>query len=216
MKCLLIISLLIISIKSLPDFRKNNHELIINGELNNINGTIQYIYILTLKMNDNNIDSIKVVGNKYAYKTNLIGATLVTLFAGNPNNPDVRSDKNMIALFLEAGNVNISSTDSFSNAKVSGSNAFEEFQNFNKSIGIGTTKGVCLAPPDDSVYANCFNKNPSSMLAPYILCKHATGYSNTNMIKLIEPLYNELTVEGKSSYFGQRVKMMIDKAKSGL
>ncbi len=191
----------------------SDKQLVINGTLNNITEPISYIYIDILKPDDNGIDSVKVINNKYSYHTALTAATLVTLYAKSPANPDAIQIKDMMPLMLGPATVNISSRDSFCNAKVTGSEAFKEYIELDSLfINPYTHKKMCMRP-DPAIYYHYFKTHPSSVIKPYILDNYGGLVSADDIKKVITPLYNKLSVDDKNSFFGERVKKLIDKTK---
>jgi hypothetical protein len=135
------------------------------------------------------------------------------LYAKNPKNPDATQDKNILPLFLEPAEVNILSIDSFSNAKVSGSEAFKEYREL-KSLFFNpyTHEKMCMRP-DPEIYFNYFKTHLSSLIAPYALCNYAYSASSKEIKNLITPLFNKLSVDDKNSYYGKRLRRLIDKTK---
>ena len=99
--------------------KRKANELLIHGTLSNIKEPVSYVYIICLDCNTGDIDSARVIDGKYNFRFKTGVTTLFTLFIKNP--AETFEDKYMLTLIAEPSPVTISSTDSFSNAKVSGS-----------------------------------------------------------------------------------------------
>ena len=207
-------SLLLFAFTLLATMQHNSSkQLVINGTITNIKETVSYVYIDILKPNDACTDSIKVINNKYSYHADLRGATLVTLYAKSPNKPGAITEKDMIPLLLGPSTVSILSTDSFCNFKVTGSKAFKEYKELdNHFINPYTHKKMCMRP-DPAIYYNYLKTHPSSVIIPYVLFNYSNLVSDDDIKKTITPLYNKLSVDDKNSFFGERIKKLIDKAK---
>lgn len=218
-------------------------ELIIHGAISNFKEPINYIYMICLDGNKDGFDSAKVIENTYTFKVQTKVPTLITLYAKNAASPDRYKNRFMLTLIVEPAIVLISSSDSFSNAKVSGSRAYPEYQKMEAkrkpySVQVGklfviksqkekagdkketAQIQITIDSTLHALYTNVYYKyvktNPSSLLSNYALNHYAGSLKNEASIKdleEIELMYSKLSCEEQASYFGRETRKKIDSYK---
>jgi len=219
--------------------KRKTGELIIHGTISNIEESVPYVYSICLERPD--VDSTRVVDQSYTFRLHTGVTTLVTLFVKNPRYSESLRSKYMFTLVAEPSTITISSKDSFSNATVTGSQAFIEFSYLNaqrepysKQLGVlyeksnslkadEIEKKELLATQIDStrerlcnIYYDYIKAHPSSLLIPYALDNYMRGLqdnsSNETVDKAIE-IYSTLSTREKDSYYGKKIKKKIDSYK---
>ncbi|NCT74850.1 MAG: AhpC/TSA family protein [Chitinophagaceae bacterium] len=111
--------------------QNDNDKMVIEGELRNIPEPVSYIYFIY--SGNNNTDSTPVVRNKYTYELKSTDRPcFMTMFIRSPKNPESYKDRYMRVLILDGTNVSITSIDSFSNIRVQGSEAYNEYVKLEK------------------------------------------------------------------------------------
>ncbi|MDR0791772.1 MAG: redoxin domain-containing protein [Chitinophagaceae bacterium] len=211
-------------------------DCIISGTLKNIKDSIPYVYFTYSNEGKDVRDSALVKDNRYAYKAN-IHEPMFMYVAGRP--AYVRSSHKFIAsVFVEPGKMNIVSTDSFSNIKVSGSKAHADYERLTNSVKPYEEKmqeiskdyikhrqqnDETLMKEDEKkfdslnekrqdVFGDFAKNNPNSPVALFALGQYA-GYSGLDVAK-IEPVFNKLSNATKNSYSGKAFAKRIEAAKS--
>lgn len=223
--------------------KRNTGELVIQGTIISFKEPVDYIYIICLDGNNNGIDSVRVINNKYSFRIQTGATTLVTLFAKPAIDPDVFKPKNMLTLIVEPTTVIIASTDSLANAKVSGSMAYLEYKlleagaepyrsqlrtfikGHSKSVETADKEGRLLFQKKidstrQKLYANVYYKyiktKPSSILINYALNQYVGSLEDNasdNEVEKVALIYSKLSRKEKDSYFGRRIKKKIDSYK---
>lgn len=218
-------------------------ELVIHGTISNFKEPVYYVYIICLDGNNDGTDSVRVIGNKYSFRIQTGVTTLVTLFTKNPVIPGNLKEKYMLTLLVEPATVMISSTDSFPNAKVSGSKAYLEykllearaepyrrqlsifFKSHSKSKEAANKEGMVqsqkkidstLEKMYNNVYYEYIKAKPSSILINYTLDHYVESLKDNpsdNDIKKVALMYSKLTKKDQDSYFGRQIKKKIDSYK---
>jgi len=217
--------------------------LIIHGTLNHLKESVEYVYFISMDGSKRGFDSVEVKKNQYSVSLQTNATTLITLYAKTPANPDNYEDRFMLTLVLEPATVKISSTDSFSNATVTGSKAYFEnkllkertepyslqIRNFLKG------KAKCKQSMDEAgmadfqrqidstseqlnerIFHNYVIKNSSSTLMNYALYNYATSLSDgvsDHTVEEIAILYNKLSKNDQDSYFGRAINRKLDSYK---
>lgn len=217
-------------------------ELVIHGTLSNIKEPISYVYMICFDSNNEGIDSVRVINNKYSFRVQTGVTTLVTLYAKNPVIPDNVKDKYMLALLLEPATVLVSSTDSFPNAKVFGSKAYPEYKklearrepysrqwstlydSYLKKTEHGDKEGVVQLQKRmdssleklDKMYYEYIKAHPSSLVVPhalYIYMRRLKSNSSNEDVEKVELIYNKLSKNDKNSFYGKKIKKKLDSYK---
>ncbi len=245
-KFLLFLFAIIPSLASTQTNAKNRKqgELVIQGTVSHLKEPVQYVYIISLDGIEDGFDSARVINDKYNFKIQTGATTLVTLYAKTPANfPGSYEDRYMLTLILEPTTVMISSTDSFSNAKVSGSVVYPGYEKMEKERepysmqvrklltlqsqqketgdkdGMAQTE-YAIDSTLDALYTHVYYKyvktNPSSLLTNYALNNYVESLKNdasTKDLEEIELVYNTLSEVDKASYFGRETRKKIDSYK---
>lgn len=223
--------------------KRKTSELLIHGTLSNINEPVSYVYMICLDCNHGGIDSVRVIDKNYNFQVQTEVTTLVTLYMKNPGIPENWSDNYMLTLVVEPSTVMISSTGSFSNAKVTGSRAYIEFSKleerrelYSKQLSELFRNGYLkkekdgekedaelLAKQIDSISEKLYNMyydyikaHPSSLLIPFALDKYMSRLKNNSPdkdVEKVEAVYSKLSVKDKNSYFGRHIKKKLDSYK---
>ncbi len=182
-------------------------------------------------------DSAIVKNGKYEFKGELTEPKLGYFslqYVVDSLNKKLRSGRDNFSVFLENGEISITSTDSFSNRTVKGSKAHEQYDHFKAAekafdpqmkelyneYSAATDKSVKEAIEKridsldevmrEQVYFSFIKNNPSSPMAVYALNTYA-GYM-MDPVK-VEPLYNMLSAELKSTYGGKDFLEKLEGAK---
>lgn len=221
-------------------------ELIIHGSLYNIKEPVPYVYMICLDFNNAEIDSARVIDNKYNFRVLTGVTTLVTLYMKTPRIYDNVKDKYMLTLVVEPATVMVSSTDSFPNAKVSGSSAYLEYklleaqvEPYRRQLSVffkgqsGSEKSAdkegmaqfekkidsTLEKMYTNVYYEYIKAKPSSMMIGYALdhyMRRLKAISPDKDVEQVKTLYSKLSVKDKNSYWGRHIKKKIDSYNIGI
>lgn len=207
----------------------------ISGSVRGVRPSVDKVYISYVANGQNVLDSTNVSGNRYKFQGLITQPTRVDLRAAYSDRQVKPSfSRDMITLFVEPADVKVNSTDSFSNATVSGSNVNVEFQKMQAAAKPFEPKTEALlkkineyrkakddeqleqaqiekdeldAQLNEAVYADYIRQNPSSPLAFFALQQ----YSGATMPKPRESLelFNLLPQQMKMSHDGQRMHTLI-------
>jgi len=165
--------------------------------------------------------------------------TLVTLYAKNSESPDRYKQKFMLSFIVEPATVLIASSDSFSNAKVSGSRAYVE-QTFLNSQNEPYRKQLdslfklhsereadadkhgmelfqnsidsIIKERNENVYYKYMQSKPSSIITNFTLFQYTSKLKNPSDedVKKVADKYGRLSKNERESYYGRAVKKKID------
>jgi peroxiredoxin len=106
----------------------------VTGHLKNLGDSTKWVYISYPKDGKRFTDSAAVTNNTYTIKGDVTEPILAYLWFTKPN-PHVRTlPKNMADIFLEPAGITVTHTDSFSNVKITGSKANEEYAKIQAAI----------------------------------------------------------------------------------
>lgn len=217
-------------------------ELIIHGSISHFKEPLNYVYMICLDGNKDGFDSAKVINNKYSFSVQTGVTTLITLCAKNSESPDQFKTGFMLTLIVEPSTVLISSSDSFSNAKVSGSRAYVEYKllqsqaepygrqlqtickiRSERKADTDTQAMSQSANEIDSirkamkinVYYKYMQAKPSSILTNYVLNEYASFLKNPSdgEVKIVADKYSTLSKKDQDGYFGRYIKKKIDSYK---
>ena len=212
----------------------------LDGVLKNVKDTVNMVYLSYYDeaASKRITDSAKVKDNTYHFELKHTDILQVSLRAKNDYNATRRlSRKDFATIFLQPGIVNVVSIDSFSNVKVTGSKAHEEFEKLNtlsktyntqiQELGIKYTaakkagnleEAAKFDAQSDSindklgkdVFLHYAKTSPSSPLALYALQRY-----NIYGVKVAEtePVFKKLPASVKRSSAGILFKKKIDVAK---
>jgi len=165
-----------------------------------------------------------VSGGKFEFSINQPSPTAYTLYF--PEKPSTGS----VTLFCDHGTIELNaSSGSLETSVISGSRSHQEWQQYNGSVGPidkqmrqvsdhfdELAAAGTLAPSEDSLrmlYGDLSRKkssairnwilgNPGSYVAPFVI---AVNYLNEANVDILQPLYEPLTAEVKTSYYGKSV-----------
>jgi len=217
-------------------------ELVINGSIRHFKEPLKYIYMICLDDSKDGFDSAKVTNNKYSFKLQTGVTTMITLFAKSSDSPNRYKKGFMLTLIAEPATVLISSSDSFSNAKISGSRAYIEyklleeraepyrlqlqpiFRVLSEYEANADTQGMTQSEIEiDSikkemnanVYYKYLQAKPSSIVKNYVLNKYTSLLNNPSDedVKKIADKYSQLSKNDQDGYFGRYIKKKIDSYK---
>lgn len=221
---------------------RNVGELVIKGTLRNIKEPISYIYMICLDGNNDSGDSVRVINNTYSIRIKTRVTTLITLYAKNPDAPDALKIKNMVTLVTEPTLVRVSSMDSFSNAKVSGSKGYLEYKKLEtlrtpyseswstlyksyskEAVDSNKAEMEQLQKKMDnikaemhSIYYKYIVEHPHSFITSFALNMYKdrlTPSSPDEDVERVELMYEKLSTIEKSSYFGKKIKKKLESYK---
>lgn len=214
--------------------KAKSHDLVIQGTIKNVSNIGSYVYAYFSDGSDNDPDSAKVVNGKYSFHIHTDVPSRVTLFIDKNN----FYNKNVFVFVTEPAIVNVTSTDSFCNAKISGSKAYDEYQKLMPEID-GYRKKLHVLFDEESIQEKNGNHkearqaeikidsvrdkmrkllfvdytitHPSSLLRSYFLYQSCSDRKLSNdEILLIKQQYNKLPVNEQNSFFGIVVKKKLE------
>ncbi|MBS1578524.1 MAG: AhpC/TSA family protein [Bacteroidetes bacterium] len=222
---------------------KVNGQTTVKGSLKNVKDTVNWVFAYYAADGKRVTDSAEVKDNKYSFNFNIIEPTQVTLRARKyeiKNGVSVLNNKatkkDIAYLFLEKGKVSVQNVDSFSNTKVKGSKANDEFvkltalakpyndkmQELSKQYSsllkeqkkeeakkIEDQLDELDTKLNDEVYGNYAKNNPQSPIALYALQRYA-GYENPEKA---EPIFNTLPTSVQESTAGVALKNKMEVSK---
>ena len=199
----------------------------IKGSFKNIERPVQKIYLSYRLADKNVLDSIVPVDGNYSFSGNLYEPTLGLIRMRYQPDADgkparVVSGRDYISVFLSPDNIVVSSVDSFSNAKVLGSKANDEFVKLNaalkpvseksKLVNAEYTKAYtakdevskkaalekldALEKETKGVYGQYVRDNIESPIAGFALSQYA-GWDID--VDAVEPLFNKMPVSVRTS-----------------
>jgi peroxiredoxin len=199
----------------------------IKGSFKNFAYPVQKIY-LSYRSDDKTVtDSVVPANGNYLFTGKLLESTQASLrvrYEPGADGKPIRmvGGRDYISVFLSADNIGISSVDSFSNAKVSGSKTNEEFVKLramlkpvnDKMTITGTEYTKASAAKDEparkaaeakldeldnesrKVYGEYAKNNLQSPIAVYAIAQYAGWAMNADEV---EPLYNKLPASYKTT-----------------
>jgi len=214
----------------------------INGQLKNMKDTVQWVYLSYLKNEHRVNDSVAVKDNHYTFKGGLTEPAKGTLAAKYQSKDSLLNvtvpERDMISFFMETGDINIKSVDSFAHATVKGGKANKEFVKLQAQLNPYKEKEKPLEDKSDEaeknndtetlnkieeeldvidstiyedVYGAYARQNINSPIALYALQLYAR-YDFRNMSK-VEPLFNQLPETLRNSNAGKTFKERMEIAK---
>lgn len=213
-------------------------ELIIIGSIAGKIETGNYIYAYFLDGSKTGLDSSKLINGKYTFRSKTGTTTLVTLYLKHPDDFDALKGKNMFVFLTEPAIVKVSSMDSFSYAKVSGSKANIEFNKleinrelYSKQIyplfkdyslkkknsdkeGMALIQGKIdsLREGIANMYMHYIKTNPSSSVVPYALILYIDmqkSFSEDD-VELVKKIYATFSPGDQASHYGEKVKKKME------
>ncbi|MFT3701501.1 MAG: TlpA disulfide reductase family protein [Agriterribacter sp.] len=192
-----------------------------------------WVLLYNIQKNDNKTDSAKLNKGQFEFKGFASEPQIAVLALGLPDVKPVP-----LMLFLEAGKIEITaSKDSMMKGVVTGTPGQADIAKFNESLKPFLAKQKALydqyqaaATSNDQQKINeiqlqsetleseykalvgkFVKENPASYLSPFQLLQ---TYSSDMVYTELEPLYSALDPKMKDSYFGKKIKVALDAAKT--
>lgn len=211
----------------------------ITGSATTGNLTIAKVYLQYQSAGTNKVDSSDYVNGTYSFQGNIDEAIPARVRVKYQNSADgktilAKQGRDMFMVFLQPGDIKIQSTDSFSNVKVSGSKAHDDYTRLTESIKPLTAKMDDLykeymaAAKDPKLqesivakadgleqeisqsYGNFVSNNLSSPIA--IFCLESFAGMDMDPVK-VEPLFIQLPEATRNSASGKNFEKRIQSAK---
>lgn len=208
----------------------------LDGTLNNVANMPVRVLLYYPSRGENVMDSVDVRNGKYSFSGTIENPLRADLYAryknGNASNLNMSND--ILSLFIQPGNIQISSDGTFSNATVTGSAANDEFlklkaaaapyensispliaqyNEYKKSNNADSMNSIAAritqiqSKMTHTVYGGYIQNNPQSPIALYALQQYA-GRLIKNP-KEIQGLYNNLPENLRSTTDGRRFADLI-------
>lgn len=126
------VAFLLLAISPLALIAQSEKPFQIKGSLKNIPLPVQKVFIRYQSNGNNVTDSVIITGKKYSFSGKIaepVQARLSVKYAPDADGKPVKlsGKRDYITVFLAPGKINVSSVDSFSNIKVTGSKAHDEY-----------------------------------------------------------------------------------------
>lgn len=208
----------------------------LSGRLSGIKDTISWVYINYFNGKISVADSAKVVNGAYTIKGNIEEPVLSRLTAKRNGDAGAEeSEKYSVTVYLQPGNIQVTSSRFFSSITVKGSKAHEDFvkfeaeiqpysdsmrayyYQFNDARQAGNTalvqeiqtKAIAMEGYiKEHIFRSYIRNNPNSPVSLFVLQQYAgNGEIDVNVI---EPLYNALSPELKQYHSAAELKDRID------
>lgn len=207
----------------------------ITGRIGKTNPKVTKVALYYARNGQNILDSVEVRNGTYIFEGSVYQPTRADILAKYDGKVQPRMSRDLKTIFLEPGNITINSTDSFSNAVVSGSASnveFEKLQNMAKPYMSRAaaasrdleahTKSKNTAARDrvqtqldainnelkEQVYKQYFKANPNSPIALFALQQYA-GVLMDDPVET-NALFNQLPSKVKESAEGKRFAQLIN------
>lgn len=220
----------------LPGLYADAQKTMLKGELKNISEPVEKVF-LQYHVGENMVTDTTVVSNgKYQFSIKLEEPTLAYIIAGYRGGARYSPGKMFAPIFLDMKPMTVVQTDSFSNAKINGSKANDEYKKLTESLkpinkqrealildykrfAAEGNKGAQerIEKQIDSLddvrtksLGDYVAQNPSSPIATPILQEFAG--SRLELSK-VEPLFNKLSQEARNTPTGKHLKEAIETAK---
>jgi peroxiredoxin len=189
----------------------------ISGKTNQLNQKVDWVYFIHRVNGSWQTDSVQPKNNKFKFTGTInepMQASVRVQYV--KKDADAKAKRESIPVFLEAGKIKIIAIDSFSNAKVKGSRAHDEFTRLNEKAKPYTDKlnelyasysafrkskdeenmnkveekiDAVDKEMNETVYGEYIKANPQSPLALYALKTYAGWDIDADKV---EPLFNSL------------------------
>ena len=213
----------------------------INGEINNIKDPISKVFLYYRDGGESITDSVEVKGGKYSFTRTIQEPVLARLRAVYPDSANGKKrptvfKRDYAAVFIEPSIIGVSNTDSFANAKVSGSTSHmaylnlenkmkdlnarqeklsKEYSDLNKAkdeVGMKKLEPQfqLLSEERKKIYKEFVQSNPTSPMALYALNQFAGWDINADDV---DPLFVALPKATQELPSGIELKEKIEIAK---
>ena len=213
----------------------------IKGNVAKAGEPIEWVYLGYSVNGERKTDSVQVKDGAYSFSGQLdkpmLGNLRAKYPAGSESSKRRPAQRDFAAVFLENSDITINSVDSFSNIKVTGSKAHDEFVKLNeqtkpfnerlrelsKAYGearkaenkeeaakLDAQMDATYDEMNDKIYGTYVKANPKSPIALYAFQQFA-GYDIKP--EKVEPVFNQLSEDVKSSKAGKDFKERIEIAK---
>ncbi|RFS21094.1 DUF4369 domain-containing protein [Chitinophaga silvatica] len=194
------------------------------------------VYLRMRKAGENYIDSSVVKDGKFSFSGNLEEANMASLMLVRQGSEKVSMGRDMLALFIDKGNITVNTTDSISKATVKGSKANDDYQKLNDLLKDVNERASALQKEyrelsknkdeegmkklepqfdeldaeEKKIESDFFKKNTSSPISMFLLNQLA-GYD----LKPAEvtPLFKKLSKEAKHSPSGKEFAKRLESAR---
>jgi peroxiredoxin len=229
----------VLSLLILTGIAQTGQPFQITGSATTGNLTIAKVYLQYQSAGNNIVDSSDFVNGTYSFKGNIAEAIPARVRVKYQHGSDgkmvpAKQGRDMFMVFLQPGDITVQSTDSFSNVKVSGSKAHEDYTKLTESIKPLTSqmdalyKEYMAAAKDQKLqesivakadvleqeisqsYGKFVTQNPSSPIA--IFCLESFAGMDLDPVK-IEPLFLQLPDQTRNSASGKNFEKRIQSAK---
>ena len=229
-----------LSLLMLTGIAQSGQPFQVTGSATTGNLTIAKVYLQYQSAGSNKVDSSDFINGTYSFQGNIDEATPARVRVKYQNGSDgkmvpSKQGRDMFMVFLQPGDIKIQSTDSFSNIKVSGSKAHDDYAKLTESIKPLTAKMDDLykeymaAAKDQKLqesivakadgleqeisqsYGKFVTQHPSTPIA--IFCLESFAGMDLDPAK-IEPLFQQLPDQTRNSASGKNFEKRIQSAKS--
>lgn len=202
---------------------------------------IEWVYLSYAVNGERKSDSVQVKDGQYSFSGQLSTATMGNLRvkypAGSESSKRRPMQRDYATVFLQGGNITITSVDSFSNVTVTGSKAHEEYvklsdkakpfaerrselskaymearkaDNKDEAAKLDAQMDALYEEMNDKIYGSYVKANPQSPIALYAFQQYA-GYDIKP--EKVEPLFKQLPAAVRNSKPGKDMEERIDIAK---
>jgi peroxiredoxin len=204
----------------------------ISGVISRANPSPDRVLISYTSQGQNYIDSADVRDGRYSFSGTLNSPTRMELLAKYNRAYSPSMSRDIVVLFIEPANVQVSSRDSFSNAVVTGSVVNQDFkklqsmaqpyamnmqplvqqyqqyeQRKDKANANNLKKQIDARTEEmnDAIYPTFIRQNPTSGLGLFALNQYMGPILKDSKIAEAQSLYNSLPPQTKQSTEGQRI-----------
>lgn len=202
---------------------------------------IEWVYLSYAVNGERKSDSVQVKDGQYSFSGQLSTATMGNLRvkypAGSESSKRRPMQRDYATVFLQGGNITITSVDSFSNVTVTGSKAHEEYvklsdkakpfaerrselskaymearkaDNKDEAAKLDAQMDALYEEMNDKIYGSYVKAHPQSPIALYAFQQYA-GYDIKP--EKVEPLFKQLPAAVRNSKPGKDMEERIDIAK---
>lgn len=230
MRTLSLVALCAAPLFSLAQTEKPNFT--VSGSFKNIAAVPEMVYLNYASNGQRINDSAEVKNGTYTFSGTVTEPVQASLRAKGA----AMSRKNLVTLFLDKGKIKLVSTDSFTNAKITGSKAHAAYETLNKQLkpyndqmnaleqefyklqaardeaGVAKIREKAgeLGDEMSKIYKNYAIKNPKSPLALYAINQFSGGNMDADEV---EPIFNALPAATKETKSGKDLAAKLDIAK---